>query len=50
VGWISDQLIPTFGDLSLRYAMCAMILTTVVSGAFFIFSGRALSAVHRRQG
>ncbi len=44
VGWISDRLTPTYGNLSLRYAMCAMGVTILWSAWHFYLASRALGA------
>lgn len=42
VGWLSDLLMPRFGDLSLRYAMCTSAVTILLSACCFHVAGRAL--------
>lgn len=44
VGWISDALAPAFGNLSLRYAMCAMAGTMALSALFFHLGSRRFAA------
>ena len=48
VGWISDLLVPQFGILSLRYALCSMAVTIALSAICFQLAGRALPADIRR--
>ncbi|HEX7759167.1 MAG TPA: MFS transporter [Caulobacteraceae bacterium] len=48
VGWLSDLLTPTFGNLSLRYALCSMALTIALSAIFFHLAGRTLPDDIRR--
>ncbi len=43
VGWLSDRLAPQWGHLSLRYAMCASVVTIALSAIFFHLAGRALA-------
>lgn len=35
VGWLSDLLAPEFGVQSLRFALCSMAVTGVLSAVFF---------------
>ncbi len=43
VGWLSDELVPQFGHLSLRYAMCASAVTIAFSAICFHLAGRSLA-------
>ena len=42
IGWASDQLAPAYGQMSLRYAMCLMVVTMFWSGVHFLLAARAL--------
>jgi predicted MFS family arabinose efflux permease len=42
IGWVSDALAPTYGNLSLRYAMCLMAITIAWSGWHFHRAALAL--------
>lgn len=42
VGWVSDRLQPTYGALSLRYALCLMGITILWSALHFWLGSRAL--------
>ncbi len=44
VGWVSDKLQPTYGDLSLRYALCLMGITILWSAWHFWCGSRVLGA------
>jgi predicted MFS family arabinose efflux permease len=48
VGWLSDLLVPTYGALSLRYALCSMGVTIALSAIFFHLASRALPGDMRR--
>lgn len=42
IGQVSDHLVPQFGHLSLRYAMCLLSVTMAWSALHFFFAARAL--------
>ena len=42
VGWASDMLVPRFGVMSLRYAMCLMAITMLWSAWHFYWASRSL--------
>lgn len=42
IGWVSDMLTPTFGSLSLRYALCLLAVTMAWSAWHFFLAARAL--------
>lgn len=44
VGWVSDRLQPTYGHLSLRYALCLMGITILWSAWHFWRGSRVLGA------
>jgi predicted MFS family arabinose efflux permease len=44
VGWVSDLLRPEYGALSLRYAMCLMVVTMLWSAIHFQLAARSLPA------
>lgn len=44
VGWVSDWLAPTYGALSLRYALCLLAFTMAGSALHFFWAARALPA------
>ncbi len=48
IGWLSDNLQPRFGNLALRYAMCAMGITILWSALHFYLAARALPGDLRR--
>ena len=43
VGWLSDALMPRFGALSLRYALCSSVVTIALSACCFHLAGRSLA-------
>lgn len=49
VGWLSDRLLPTYGALSLRYAMCLMGITILWSAWEFYRASRAMPEDMRRR-
>jgi len=44
VGYLSDMLDPTMGRMSLRYAMCFVVLTQVWAAVHFFLAARTLKA------
>jgi fucose permease len=50
VGWVSDRLQPTYGALSLRYALCLMGVTILWSAWHFWRGSRLLSADLAQRG
>jgi predicted MFS family arabinose efflux permease len=50
VGWVSDRLQPTYGHLSLRYALCLMGVTILWSAWHFWRGSQVLSADLAKRG
>ena len=44
IGYVSDLLIPTYGDLSLRYAFLTSFIAGVISLIFFVLASRSYLA------
>lgn len=42
IGWVSDLLTPTYGDLSLRYAFLTSFVAGIISLTLFIMASRSL--------
>jgi len=44
IGFLSDYLEPTYGNLSLRYAFCITFAAGILSGIFFYLASRTYRA------
>ena len=47
IGYVSDLLIPTYGDWSLRYAFLTSFITGVISLIFFVLASRSYLDEHK---